>query len=354
MAGDLCTDCPATSSGLSGRGAHLVIPSLVAPIIAFLLVANRTYWRLRMLVSFGLDDVSAILSMIFYKLTINFRKLSILFLYLRIFTEHFWFRRVCYTLIFLVMGACVCLTIATIFQCNPVSRAWYRWSGSGSCVDIGALWYTNAIYNITTDIIIVLMVPPVIFKLKLPIRQKLGLTCIFGLGIIVCTASVSRLTTLYSSAYGDDVTAGTLVSTVWTTIEAGLGVICTNLPMLRTPLQHFFPRLFPPRMGTTQISSRRGSQPSCWGNSDELASPARLICPPMPTRNTYLSGQLPAAAIPIAVPVPRRAALQEENSSDDRRDVEILEGQPVHSSDQQRKLEHPGGIECYGHQHHVR
>ncbi|OCT44797.1 hypothetical protein CLCR_06344 [Cladophialophora carrionii] len=178
-----------------------------------------------------------------------------------------------------------------------------------------------------TDIVIVLMVPPVIFKLKLPLRQKLALTCIFGLGVIVCAASVSRLTTLYFSAYGDDVTAGTLVSTIWTTIEAGLGVTCTNLPMLRTPLQHFFPRLFPPRTGTTQISSRRGSRPSCWSNSEGLASPAILFPPPVPTRDTNLSGQLRAVAIPMAMPMPRQADLHEQNSGERRRDVNIREGQ---------------------------
>ncbi|OCT44796.1 hypothetical protein CLCR_06450 [Cladophialophora carrionii] len=71
MSGDLCTGCAATSSGLGGRGTHLVIPSLIAPTIAFLLVANRIYWRLRMLVRFGLDDVSAILSMVSRDVIIN-------------------------------------------------------------------------------------------------------------------------------------------------------------------------------------------------------------------------------------------------------------------------------------------
>jgi hypothetical protein len=184
------------------------------------------------------------------------------------------------------------------------------------------------------------MVPPVIFKLKLPMRQKVALTCIFGLGIIVCVASVSRLTTLYSSAYGEDVTAGTLVSTIWTTIEAGLGVICTNLPMLRTPLQHFFPTIFPPRMGTTQISGRRGSRPSCRSNSEAHASPGRLIPPPLPTRKTKLPGQRPAVWDPITMPMPGRANLHEENSSAARGHAEVWEGPRAQSSDPQCRSEY--------------
>lgn len=146
-------------------------------------------------------------------------------------------------------------------QCSPISSAWQPWNAGRSCVNIFALWYSNAIYNILTDLIIFLMVPPVIFTLKLPMRQKLALTGVFGLGTIVCAASISRLTTLYSSAYGTDATAGSLISTIWTTIEAGLGIICANLPMLRTPIQHFFPRLFPSRSGTTRLSSRGVSLP---------------------------------------------------------------------------------------------
>ncbi|KAK5048918.1 hypothetical protein LTR84_005339 [Exophiala bonariae] len=198
---------------------------------------------------------------IFYKLTINCTKLSILFLYLRIFIDRLWFVRGCWCLIVLVLCACIGFTASTLVQCSPISSAWQPWSTERSCVNIFGLWYSNAIYNILTDLIIVLMVPPVIFTLKLPMRQKLALTGIFGLGTIVCAASISRLTTLYSSAYGTDATAGSLISTIWTTIEAGLGIICANLPMLRTPIQHFFPRLFPSTSGTNRLSSRGVSLP---------------------------------------------------------------------------------------------
>lgn len=188
----------------------------------------------------------------------------------------------CWGLITLVLCGCVSFTAATLLQCNPVEGAYNHWDGHYSCVNIYALWYSNAIYSILTDFIIVLMVPPVIFKLKLPMRQKLALTCIFGLGIIVCAASISRLTTLYSSAYGSDATAGTLISTIWTCIEAGLGIICANLPMLRTPLQRFFPRIFPTRAGTNELSSTCTSRPSGVGTGRTLVMPATVDQNPLP------------------------------------------------------------------------
>ncbi|KAK5445122.1 hypothetical protein LTS15_010213 [Exophiala xenobiotica] len=284
---------------------------MIAPILAFVLVVNRVYWRFKMVGRLGPDDYSTILALvffitqcgatiaavnygygrpletmnleqasqaleIFYKLTINCTKLSILFLYRRIFTDHLWFVRICWTLISVVLCACLSFTIATLLQCRPINGAWDRWDDGVHCVNIYALWYSNAIYNIVTDLIIVLMVPPVIFSLKLPTRQKLALTCIFGLGVIVCAASISRLTTLYSSANGTDATAGSFVSTIWTSIEAGLGVICANLPMIRTPLQHFFPRLFPSRSGTNRVSSTPSSSRSESGNGRTLVLSAKF------------------------------------------------------------------------------
>lgn len=214
---------------------------------------------------------------IFYKLTINCTKISILFLYRRIFTDRVWFVRLCWALILVVVCACTSFTTATLLQCDPISGAWERWKGKSTCVNLYALWYSNAIYNILTDVTIVLMVPPVVLSLKLPARQKSALICIFGLGVIVCVASISRLTTLYSSAYGSDATAGSFVSTIWTTIEAGLGIICANLPMLRTPLQRMFPKLFPSRPGTSQVSAPSGTSNSGEGRTLVLSAKINAV-----------------------------------------------------------------------------
>jgi hypothetical protein len=206
----------------------------------------------------------------------------------RIFTDRVWFVRTCWVLIALVTCACISFTTATLLQCLPVDGAWDRWGDHHKCFNIYALWYGNAVYNILTDFILVLMVPPVIFRLKLPIRQKLALTCIFGLGVIVCAASISRLTTLYSSAYGTDPTAGSLVSTVWTTIEAGLGIICASLPMLRTPLQRLFPSMFPSRSASNRISSTCSSGRGGSANMRTLVLPATVDRPPTPSQASGL------------------------------------------------------------------
>lgn len=51
------------------------------------------------------------------------------------------------------------------------------------------------------------------------------------------------MTTLDPASKSADQTYGTLISTTWTTIETGTGIICACLPMLKAPLTLIFPRL---------------------------------------------------------------------------------------------------------------
>jgi hypothetical protein len=185
------------------------------------------------------------LDQIFYKLTINLTKLSILCLYLRIFIQP-WFRRTCWSCVIAVSTYALASIIATIFQCTPIPHLWDKTTyPTATCINVTAFWYANAIYNVITDIVILASVPGVVWKLKLPFRQKLGLTVVFGLGIFVCATSILRMTTLGQSSKALDLTQGTLLSTMWTTIEASTAIVCACLPMLRTPVQRLVPRLFP-------------------------------------------------------------------------------------------------------------
>lgn len=50
--------------GLSGRGTHLVIPSILGPILAAILVFNRVYWRIALVHQIGLDDICILSSLV--------------------------------------------------------------------------------------------------------------------------------------------------------------------------------------------------------------------------------------------------------------------------------------------------
>jgi hypothetical protein len=207
------------------------------------------------------------LDQIFYKFTINLTKLSILTLYLRIFTQP-WFVRTCWSVFALVSCYAIASILATVFQCTPINYYWDKHPPSISpptttpagvgpppasvphCINATAFWLANAIYNISTDVVILTTLPFMIWSLRLPTPQKIGLTFVFGLGIFVFATSVLRLTTLQRGSQAKDVMMGTIMSTMWTMIEASAAVVCACLPMCRTPLQRVWPRLLRSRYGS--------------------------------------------------------------------------------------------------------
>ncbi|EFE29865.1 integral membrane protein, putative [Trichophyton benhamiae CBS 112371] len=135
------------------------------------------------------DDLKIALELYFalqmlYRVTINMTKLSILLLYRKIFdTERFRFKLICDVLFVYIMLYTVATFIVTIFQCDPIPKAWAR-DLPGTCVNLTAFWYANAALHTLTDVIILLLPMPVIKGLKLPRRQKLALNLVFALGIL--------------------------------------------------------------------------------------------------------------------------------------------------------------------------
>jgi hypothetical protein len=220
------------------------------------------------------------LDQIFYKFTINLTKLSILTLYLRIFTQP-WFVLTCWCCFALVSAYAVASILATVFQCEPINYFWDNHAPSSTasrsalaspaspenqphCINTTAFWLANAIYNIATDIVILVTLPFMIWSLHLPRSQKIGLLFVFGLGVFVFATSVLRLTTLHSGSQARDPLVGTVLSTMWTMVEASTAVVCACLPMCRTPVQRWWPKLFPSKHGSaggvqTQTHSPAGT-----------------------------------------------------------------------------------------------
>lgn len=186
-----------------------------------------------------------------YKLSINFSKLSILALYLRVFGTTGWFGNTTKCLVVIVAGYTISAILANIFNCTPISMNWDTSPNAtpiarsdGRCINILAFWYTSAIYNISSEVVMLLAVLVRIWTLSsravppvLHFRQKVNLTIVLGLGVFTAATAILRMTTLSRTAVASDKTGGTLVSTVWSSIEASLGVTLANLPMLRQLLR---------------------------------------------------------------------------------------------------------------------
>ncbi|KAL6869282.1 hypothetical protein ACO1O0_000606 [Amphichorda felina] len=117
---------------------------------------------------------------IFYKITINLTKSSILLLYLRIFLQR-WFRICCYTLMGVILAYMVATTSSSIWQCTPIRGAWDK-SVHPECINLTKNWYANAGFSIATDVLILLLPMQPIWASNLTVNQKRALIIVFALG----------------------------------------------------------------------------------------------------------------------------------------------------------------------------
>lgn len=72
--------------------------------------------------------------------------------------------------------------LVCILQCTPVSAAWYV--TPGKCININAFYLINAALNITTDLITYTLPIRLIINLQTPLKQKIALSIMFGLGFM--------------------------------------------------------------------------------------------------------------------------------------------------------------------------
>lgn len=187
---------------------------------------------------------------ILYVFNLVWTKLSILLMYYRIF--HFpYFKRWAYIIGTFVVLWVICITFLFVFICVPVQKLWYP-DLPGRCINQVGTWIANAVSTIVTDLAILVLPMPQVWKLQLRLSEKIALTVAFSLGFLyalhpsdpgqaltnysVVFASAYRFSVLFSYTSADS--SYTLAPTVgWTAIEMSAGIVSACLPTLRPALQ---------------------------------------------------------------------------------------------------------------------
>ncbi|KAH9221259.1 hypothetical protein DL95DRAFT_15988 [Leptodontidium sp. 2 PMI_412] len=171
-----------------------------------------------------------------YKLSVALNKASILLLYLRIMPQRIY-RILIFSLLTIVALFAIATTIAGVFQCIPVDKAWNK-KKPGHCYNLVDAWYTNAVFSIVTDFLILMLPMHMVYKLQRDVREKFLLYGVFGLGFFVTFTSIMRFFALKSAKNPD--TTYDINSGFWSIIEINVGVICICLPPLRSLLSRQF------------------------------------------------------------------------------------------------------------------
>lgn len=164
-------------------------------------------------------------------------KISLVLLYLRVWSKRSMFRVLCWIPLALLAGSLIAFEVATIVQCRPIASQWTRFEGSGSgsgsegrCVDRKALLAALSGVNIAFDVLLIV----------LPIRHFIKTNgtwtkriegCFFSLvGLAVLAMSIARVfyihyfTTTFNSTYYYSFIG------LYSAVEAYLSQIWCSLP----------------------------------------------------------------------------------------------------------------------------
>ncbi|KAI9684642.1 MAG: hypothetical protein M1829_000015 [Trizodia sp. TS-e1964] len=169
---------------------------------------------------------------IIYCSAITTTKISILFLYRRLFATQYRFKRMLVLTGVAVILWCFTFTFVVVFQCQPIHRAWQR-TIPGSCLDVKAIFISASALNMATDLVVLALPMSIVWALQISRKQKIALTAIFTLGGFVCVAGAVRVPYVIIAAQGIDVTWNTVDGGVWSFTEVCIGIVCACLPVVR-------------------------------------------------------------------------------------------------------------------------
>jgi hypothetical protein len=117
----------------------------------------------------------------FYVITLASTKISVLLLYLRIF-PHESFRRATFAIIGMIAISTTIIFFMTVFSCDPVAFFWNRDIRGGRCLNVNKLAYANSAMSIIQDLLIVSLPLPVLWKLNMGRKKKIGVGFMFAVG----------------------------------------------------------------------------------------------------------------------------------------------------------------------------
>lgn len=139
--------------------------------------------------------VTDYLSEIFYCLVIYFIKMSILWLYVRIFPETNFHHYSISTMVFITISLVILLPMV-IWQCVPIDAIWNLKRENAQCLSISGVAYANAAVNLATEFAILVLPIPLLQRLRVSISKKIALYALFGAGVLsVYPRTLNKITT---------------------------------------------------------------------------------------------------------------------------------------------------------------
>lgn len=157
-------------------------------------------------------------------------------------------RLVTYLSIYVFLGW-IATETAFFTACRPFTGYWAMPPPNPQCTTLQNYAIVQACFNISSDVLMLLIPLPLVTRLVVPWRQKAILLVIFSMGIFVIAAAiltkVFNLGSVYDPGY-----------MLWYTRESSVAVYVSNIPLIWPLLREWFPAL--PRGGKSSSQKASG------------------------------------------------------------------------------------------------
>lgn len=111
-------------------------------------------------------------------------KVSIINYYIKIFRSNRKFRMYAYIILGLTLVYCLMVILTVLLICTPFAFHWDTNIKGGSCANQSDAYLVSGVLNLLLDICVIVLPMPLLWGLKMPIRKKLGLAFMFGIGFL--------------------------------------------------------------------------------------------------------------------------------------------------------------------------
>ncbi|KAI5925743.1 hypothetical protein F4810DRAFT_30201 [Camillea tinctor] len=174
-----------------------------------------------------------------YYVTISISKLAICVLYHRLFPTR-PIRIVLYVTASIMICTVIASLAADLAACAPFEANWAPPEVQATqCIDKEALFIWSTFPNIVTDIILLTIPIPVVWKLNASRQLKMALTVTFLISSIGLVASVLRFVAFSNTNSFVDATYNAVELIIWTVAEPGIYLVSACIVMYRPLLEKF-------------------------------------------------------------------------------------------------------------------
>ncbi|KZL82203.1 cfem domain-containing protein, partial [Colletotrichum incanum] len=243
--------------------AYLVLAAfLPAAYLAERAGAGRDIWALTP------DQITELLLIwyifgVLYFVSLAFIKISIIFLYFRIFPDEKFRKALWLTQVFNVL-LLISFVAAQLALCQPLKLAWVGWTKEieGKCFNRNVFIILHGAINVALDLWMLILPLTQLYGLHMQIRKKLGVMLMFSIGIFLTAVSAYRIKAVLVFAKSYNVSADSLETALWSHIELCVGVVVACLPSTRQVWTRFFPIILKFAQNSKSVTSTELSQSS--------------------------------------------------------------------------------------------